>query len=87
MIKSFCKKWIFKRIEIINITKSYYIFILEKTQQGIPSFSDYKELNKTNNLKNDEKLINSWKEKKQMSFPIVHKLLAQYFRSNGWVVH
>ena len=59
MIKSFFKEWIFKRIERINITKSYHIFILEKTHQGIPSFSDYKELTKTNNLKNDEKLINS----------------------------
>ena len=59
MIKSFFKEWIFKRIERINITKSYHIFILEKTHQGTLFFFAYKELNKTNNLKNDEKLINS----------------------------
>ena len=58
MIKSF-KKWIFKRMEFINITKSYQTFIIIKTHRALESFSDHKELNKSNNFKNDLKSIHS----------------------------
>ena len=58
MIKSF-KEPIFQRVELINITQSYPVLIIIKTNPAITflSLSTQKWLNKTNNFKNDLKLV------------------------------
>ena len=58
MIKSF-KEPIFQRVELINITQSYSVLIIIKTNPAITflSLSTQKWLNKTNNFKNDLKLV------------------------------
>ena len=52
-------EWIFKKIEFTDITKSYYKLNIVKTHRALASFSDHKELNKSNTFKNALTLIHS----------------------------
>ena len=59
----------------------YKIFITLETHGDYCPRHLNQKLNKTNNFEIDFKLIDSWKEKKQISFEIVHQLLVKYLSS------
>ena len=81
------KKSIFERVQLINITQSYPIFIRVKTHVPIPCSTPPLKLNKRNNFENDLNLHNNPNGKKQISSEIIHELLPQYFGSIKSAVH
>ena len=81
------KEWIFERVQLINITQSYPIFITVKTHDAVSSSTSPLYLNKTNNFENDLNLHNHPKRKKQILSEIIHEILSQYFGSIKWAVH